>query len=60
MWNYVKRLQYPVNIKNPNPKMAQLIISQFGGPDGLTGVCNWLENAITVEVLFSQCYIRDI
>ena len=60
MWNYEKRLQYPVNIKNPNPKMAQLIISQFGGPDGCTGVCNWLENAITVEVLFSQCYIRDI
>ena len=60
MWNYEKRLQYPVNIKNPNPKMAQLIISQFGGPDGWKGVCNWLENAITVEVLFSQCYIRDI
>lgn len=60
MWNYEKRLQYPVNIKNPNPKMVQLIISQFGGPDGWTGVCNWLENAITVEVLFSQCYIRDI
>lgn len=60
MWNYEKRLQYPVNIKNPNPKMAQLIISQFGGPDGWMGVCNWLENAITVEVLFSQCYIRDI
>lgn len=60
MWNYEKRLQYPVNIKNPNPKMAQLIISQFGGPDGRTSVQNWLENAITVEVLFSQCYIRDI
>ncbi len=40
--------------------MAQLIISQFGGPDGRTGVQNWLENSITVEVLFSQCYIRDI
>lgn len=34
MWNYEKRLQYPVNIKNPNPKLAQVIISQFGGPDG--------------------------
>ncbi|MDO5411712.1 MAG: manganese catalase family protein [Lachnospiraceae bacterium] len=34
MWNYEKRLQYPVNIKNPNPKMAQVIISQMGGPDG--------------------------
>lgn len=34
MWNYEKRLQYPVNIKNTSPKTAQLIISQFGGPDG--------------------------
>lgn len=34
MWNYEKRLQYPVKIKNPDPKMAMVIISQFGGPDG--------------------------
>ncbi len=34
MWTYDKRLQYPVRITNPNPKMAQAIISQFGGPDG--------------------------
>lgn len=34
MWNYEKRLQYPVNITTPNPKIAQVILSQFGGPDG--------------------------
>ena len=34
MWNYEKRLQFPVNIKEPNAKLAQVIISQFGGPDG--------------------------
>lgn len=34
MWTYEKRLQYPVNIKNPNPQMAQVICSQIGGPDG--------------------------
>lgn len=34
MWQYEKKLQFPVCIKNPNPKMAQLIISQYGGPDG--------------------------
>ncbi len=34
MWNYEKRLEFPVNIKNPNAKLAQAIISQFGGPDG--------------------------
>lgn len=37
MWQYEKKLQYPVNIKNPNPKLAQLILSQYGGPDGELG-----------------------
>lgn len=37
MWGYEKRLQYPVNIKNPNAKLAQYIISQYGGPDGELG-----------------------
>ena len=34
MWTYDKKLQYPVRIKNPNPTLASLIISQLGGPDG--------------------------
>ena len=34
MWNYEKMLQFPVNIKRPNAKAAQVIISQYGGPDG--------------------------
>ena len=34
MWNYEKRLQYPVNISQKNPAMAQVIITQLGGPDG--------------------------
>ena len=34
MWNYEKRLQYPVKIKRTDPKLAKVIISQFGGPDG--------------------------
>lgn len=34
MWSYEKKLQYPVNIKNPNPKYAQIIMEQYGGPDG--------------------------
>ena len=34
MWTYEKKLQFPVNIKNPNPAMAKFIITQFGGPDG--------------------------
>ena len=31
MWIYQKNLQYPVNIKNPNPALAKVIISQLGG-----------------------------
>lgn len=31
MWVYEKRLQFPVNIKHPDPKAAQIIISQYGG-----------------------------
>ena len=34
MWNYEKRLQFPVKISKPDPKAAQIIITQFGGPDG--------------------------
>ncbi|MEG0190829.1 MAG: manganese catalase family protein, partial [Lachnospiraceae bacterium] len=37
MWNYEKRLQYPVKIKQTNPKLAQIIITQYGGPDGESG-----------------------
>ena len=37
MWTYEKRLQYPVKITQTNPKIAQVIISQFGGPDGEVG-----------------------
>lgn len=34
MFVYEKKLQYPIRIKNPNPALAKVIISQFGGPDG--------------------------
>ena len=37
MWTYDRKLQYPINIKNPNPAMAKFIISQYGGPDGEIG-----------------------
>ena len=37
MWVYEKKLQYPVKIKNPNPALAKIIISQYGGPDGELG-----------------------
>ena len=37
MWIYEKRLQFPVNIKEPNAQIAKIIMSQYGGPDGEMG-----------------------
>ena len=37
MFVYEKKLQYPVRIKNPNPQLAKIIITQYGGPDGELG-----------------------
>ena len=37
MFLYEKKLQFPVKIKNPNPKLATIIVSQLGGPDGEIG-----------------------
>ena len=37
MFIYDKKLQYPVKISNPNPRLAAVIISQYGGPDGELG-----------------------
>jgi spore coat protein JC len=33
MWTYVKKLQHPIKIKNTNPKLANIIITQYGGPN---------------------------
>ena len=37
MWVYEKKLEYPIRIKNPNPKLAKIICTQYGGPDGELG-----------------------
>lgn len=37
MWNYEKRLEYPVKISRCNPQAAMVIMSQYGGPDGELG-----------------------
>ena len=49
MWIYEKKLQYPVKIKNPNPRLAGVIISQLGGPDGELGAAlRYLEQRYTM------------
>ena len=37
MFNYEKRLEYPIHIKETNPKLAKAIITQYGGPNGELG-----------------------
>ena len=37
MWIYEKRLEYPVRITKPDPRMAKLLMAQYGGPDSELG-----------------------
>ena len=61
MWNYEKRLQYPVNITQTNPQMAQVIISQFGGPDGeLAASMRYLSQRYTMSDKRVQGVLTDI
>ena len=50
MWNYDRKLQYPVRIKNPNAHYAKIIISQLGGPDGeLAAAMRYLHQRYTAR-----------
>ena len=61
MWRYEKRLQYPVNIKTPNPKIAQYIMSQYGGPDGEIGASmRYLSQRYTMPYKECMATLTDI
>ena len=61
MWRYEKRLQYPVNIKTPNPKIAQYIMSQYGGPDGEIGASmRYLSQRYTMPYKMQKGLLTDI
>ena len=61
MWNYEKRLQYPVKITQTNPKLAQVIISQFGGPDGeLSAAMRYLSQRYTMPYKEVTGILTDI
>lgn len=61
MWNYEKRLQYPVKISKTCPKTAQLIISQYGGPDGeLSASMRYLAQRYTMPVKAVGGLLTDI
>ena len=61
MWRYEKRLQYPVNIKTPNPKIALYIASQYGGPDGEIGASmRYLSQRYTMPYKMQKGLLTDI
>lgn len=61
MWRYEKRLQYPINIKTPNAKIAQIILSQYGGPDGEMGASmRYLSQRFTMPNRICMGVLNDI
>lgn len=61
MWLYQKKLEYPVNIKNPNPRLAKFIISQYGGPNGEIGAAmRYISQRIGMPGQKSKAILNDI
>lgn len=61
MWNYQKKLQYPVNIKNPNPKLAAYVVSQYGGPNGeLSASLRYLSQRYSMPDSVTKALLTDI
>lgn len=61
MWRYEKRLQYPVKITQTNPKMAQFIMSQYGGPDGEIGAAmRYLSQRYSMPYKMQKGLLTDI
>ena len=61
MWNYEKRLQYPIKITTPNAKIATFIMSQYGGPDGEIGASmRYLSQRFTMPNRIAMGTLNDI
>ena len=61
MWSYQKKLQYPINIKNPNPKLAAFIVSQYGGPHGEAGAAmRYLSQRFSMPNEISKAILTDV
>ena len=61
MWTYDRHLQYPVNIKTPNPALAKVIISQYGGPDGeLAASLRYLSQRFGMPDKKSKAILNDV
>lgn len=61
MWAYEKKLQYPVKIAKPNPALAKLIITQYGGADGeLAASLRYLSQRFTMPTQVTKGILNDI
>lgn len=61
MWIYDKKLEYPVKIKNRNPRLAKYIITQYGGPDGeLAASLRYLSQRFSMPVKEAKAILNDI
>lgn len=61
MWVYEKKLEYPVKIKKPNPEMAKVIITQYGGPDGEIGAAlRYLSQRFAMVTPEAKATLNDI
>ena len=61
MWNYSKMLQYPINIKQKDPKLAKVIITQYGGPDGELGAAlRYLSQRFAMPDQKGKAILNDI
>lgn len=61
MWIYQKNLEFPVNIKNPDPRMAKLLITQYGGPNGEMGASvRYLSQRYTMPTDEAKGLLTDI
>jgi spore coat protein JC len=61
MWIYEKKLEYPIKINTPNPKMAKIIMSQYGGPDGEIGASlRYLSQRFSMVTPEAKATLNDI
>jgi len=61
MWVYEKKLEYPIKINKPNPKLAKIILEQYGGPDGELGAAlRYLSQRFTMVTPQAKATLNDI
>jgi len=61
MWKYEKKLQYPVNIKKKDPKLAKYILTQYGGPAGeLAAAWQYLDQRYNMPDDRGKALLTDI